>query len=298
MADLVIGTFEGLSSLRTGNETLLLTTISRQTAQAPEGAPLAAARERSGEMAVVRGERDGDVLFEATIVEIVSDLVGRTLQQLIDRGQLDHATLQSGIRATLNTFTGGPADPVPESPDDALLTCALVVGHTRPAPGAVNQDGETEFGFNDALAKEIKRRVRKARVEIVHRDEPNDLNGLPAKINALQPDFILSLHCNAFNTQAGGTETLHWHTSTKGRRFAEITREHLLEALNLRKRKILAIDGGRGGHLLRFTNAPCVIAEPFFIDNSRELGRARERRDQLIDAYAAAIDEFADELSA
>ena len=48
----------------------------------------------------------------------------------------------------------------------------------------------------------------------------------------------------------------------------------------------------RGGYLLRYTHAPCVIAEPFFIDNDEDLARAREDPDGLALAYARAIDKI------
>jgi N-acetylmuramoyl-L-alanine amidase len=47
----------------------------------------------------------------------------------------------------------------------------------------------------------------------------------------------------------------------------------------------------RGGYLLRYTKAPCLIAEPFFIDNNNDLTRAQEDLDGLTSAYASAIDE-------
>jgi len=46
--------------------------------------------------------------------------------------------------------------------------------------------------------------------------------------------------------------------------------------------------------LLRYTNAPCVIAEPFFIDNHQDLARARDDLEGLAEAYANAIDAMAE----
>ncbi|UCG13233.1 MAG: N-acetylmuramoyl-L-alanine amidase [Deltaproteobacteria bacterium] len=49
----------------------------------------------------------------------------------------------------------------------------------------------------------------------------------------------------------------------------------------------------RGGYLLRYTNAPCVIAEPFFIDNDEDLAKANEDLAGLAAVYATAIDPMA-----
>lgn len=49
----------------------------------------------------------------------------------------------------------------------------------------------------------------------------------------------------------------------------------------------------RGGFLLRYTSMPCLIAEPFFIDNDEDLAKANSNRDELVQAYADAITEIA-----
>ncbi len=43
---------------------------------------------------------------------------------------------------------------------------------------------------------------------------------------------------------------------------------------------------------MRYTKAPCVISEPFFIDNDSDLDRARDDIEGLVAAYATAIDEI------
>lgn len=48
----------------------------------------------------------------------------------------------------------------------------------------------------------------------------------------------------------------------------------------------------RGGYLLRYTKAPAVISEPFFIDNDQDLSVARSDLEGLARAYASAIDEM------
>ena len=77
--------------------------------------------------------------------------------------------------------------------------------------------------------------------------------------------------------------------------MAEILLNHLVEHLKLPDRGIKPkTSEDRGGYLLRYTNAPCVIAEPFFIDNDSDLARAQEDKDidELAVAYAKAIEEI------
>lgn len=170
---------------------------------------------------------------------------------------------------------------------------ALVIGHKKARPGAKNIAAEvSEFDFNDRLAGIIENKVTNAFVQRVYR---RTYKTLPDDINELAPTFIISLHCNASLQPASGTEVLYYHRSTKGKQVAGIIQRHLLSQLDLRDRGIKGLSvEDRGGTLLKYTNAPCVIAEPFFIDNDSDLEKAQENVDSLALAYAAAIDEISE----
>ncbi len=86
---------------------------------------------------------------------------------------------------------------------------------------------------------------------------------------------------------------LYYHSSDAGRTIAEILQRCLVDFLSLPDRGIKPkTSEDRGGYLLRYTNAPCVIAEPFFIDNDHDLARAHEDLYGLAAAYTNAIDEI------
>lgn len=175
-----------------------------------------------------------------------------------------------------------------------MKKCALVIGHKKSSPGASNEMGLTEFAFNEKLAMEIEDEVNDVVTQRIYR---RTYNTLPSDINEFNPDFIISLHCNAFNKTASGTEVLYYHRSTKGKLMAEILNEKLLEALGLNNRGIKPKSAeDRGGYLLKSTQAPCVIAEPFFIDNNSDLKVVIDKRDALIKAYAASIESIANSI--
>lgn len=173
-----------------------------------------------------------------------------------------------------------------------MKICALVVGHRKGSPGAKNAvDGVTEFSFNDELAQFISSSTGDVKIVVVYRDS---YMGLPGKINELKPDFVISLHCNAFNTKASGTETLHHKRSTKGALLAAILQRRVVDALGLPNRGIKAKGvEERGGYLLKNTNAPCIILEPCFIDNDNDLKVVRDKKDVLAHAIIAGIHEYA-----
>ena len=170
-----------------------------------------------------------------------------------------------------------------------MKKCALVVGHKKSSPGASNKaSGLTEFIFNDKLAIDIEEEISGVEVQRVYR---RTYNSLPGDINELDPDLIVSLHCNAFDGSASGTEVLYYHRSTKGELIASILNEHLVESLGLKNRGIKPKTAeDRGGYLLKNTVAPCVIVEPFFIDNNEDLKTVTDKRNLLVKAYANGIE--------
>lgn len=171
--------------------------------------------------------------------------------------------------------------------------CALVIGHKKESPGAINKNSDlTEYDFNEKLAPLIERKVRNAGIHRVYR---RTYATLPGDINELDPDFIVSLHCNAYNGSASGSEILYYHRSPMGKEIAGILLEKVVNCLNLPDRGIKPRTAeDRGGYLLRYTMAPCVISEPFFIDNDNDLAQAMKHLDDLAQAYALAIDEISD----
>lgn len=180
------------------------------------------------------------------------------------------------------------------------MKVAIVVGHRKGSPGAINKiTGISEFSFNSDLAEFIKASIAFCQTVVVYRES---YQGLPGKINELQPDFIIAFHCNAYEPppgkpRASGTETLYHHSSSKSKKLATILQNKLVACLGLPDRGIKARGvEDRGGYLLKNTNAPCVIPEPFFIDNDEDLTIAQCHKDELALACIESIREFIDEL--
>jgi N-acetylmuramoyl-L-alanine amidase len=278
--DLIIGALKRGGYLRTKSEEILLTKIPMQAAESPELATLEVAPEDVGKMALVRGHLSGNVLYSAHIIEILSSVTTILFNMLLNKGVVTLEEFQNQL-SELESNEG-------EAREKKKL-CALVIGHKKYSHGAVNARANlSEFDFNEDLARHIEGKVQGTDIQRIYRRTYKEL---PGDINALGPDFIVSLHCNAFNGKVSGTEVLYYHRSEKGKRMAEILLNHLVKHLKLPNRGIKPMtseDGG--GYLLRYTDAPCVIAEPFFIDNDKDLARAQEDMDGLVAVYAAAID--------
>lgn len=157
--------------------------------------------------------------------------------------------------------------------------------------GAIGADGTHEHKFNrDELAPIVKRELEKMGycVDVIIQDKR--FSELPSRINTLNPDLIVSLHFNAFNGNATGTETLYWNSSKKGKVLASNIQTRMVDVLGLANRGIKPkFSGDRGAALLRDTKAPCVIVESIFGDNPHDLETARARMDELGKAIAEGV---------
>ena len=168
-------------------------------------------------------------------------------------------------------------------------TIALVIGHRKGSQGAYNAKHDlTEWMFNREVATRVQAEVPEC--VIIHR---HTYSVLPAQINVWDPKVVVSLHCNAYNTKAHGTETLYYDGSAKGQRLALIFQRHVVDALGLTDRGVKPkTSDDRGGYMLAETKAPAIICEPFFIDNNAELEAVlRDNKDALVNAYIAACRE-------
>lgn len=178
------------------------------------------------------------------------------------------------------------------------MRVAVVIGHSKTSQGARNSSFDvSEFEFNQKLAHDIEHNYGNLfnfdedEIIVVYRE--NGYVALPKEINELNPDLIVSLHCNAFNTHASGCEMLYYHKSRKGKEIARLFQNHLVQRLDNKDRGIKSkTTEDRGGYLLRYTKAPCIIVEPFFIDNDEDFLKADEcfNNGDLTKWYCEAID--------
>ena len=169
------------------------------------------------------------------------------------------------------------------------MKVVIVVGHSKHSVGACSKNFNVcEYQWNAEFAEDLAKLLNTECV-VIHRDT---LMTLPSIVNQEKPDFIVALHCNAYNTAVGGCETLYWHKSKSGKVAAAILQEKITFALYNKNRGIKPkTSEDRGGFLLRYTNAPCLIAEPFFIDNDIDFANAQMHRDSLLFAFKEAIEE-------
>ncbi len=77
-------------------------------------------------------------------------------------------------------------------------------------------------------------------------------------------DLYISLHCNAFNTKAYGTEV--FAISSTGRKYAQLVLNNLVK-LGFANR---GVKDGSKLYVVKNTNMPAILVEFFFIDSERD----------------------------
>ena len=173
--------------------------------------------------------------------------------------------------------------------------CALVFGHEKEFPGIINKNRNvSEFEFYEQLYRLVEKKVKHTVIYRVLRDSHTES---PDDFNELDPDFIISLHCNATDEKTSGTEVLYYHKSKIGKRIAEILIKYLVEYLGLPDRGAKPKNADdECGLLLCYSSAPYAIVKSFFMDNDLDVNRVLENPEGLADAFAKAIDEVSEKV--
>jgi len=193
---------------------------------------------------------------------------------------------------------------------------AIVVGHSKDAPGAVSAAGVSEFDWNTFLAESIVDAFYEAGISVRVFFRSQTIQGYSSKmarlveeVNVGSPKACLSLHFNAaFGPYVGkweGTSALHYPGSVKGQAFAKVLSEFVGRAQNTRWtakspgiRGAIAKkhnDDGAVLHIITDTNCPAVLLETHFGDNVAEHSRATTARDSgataqaILSAYKAVF---------
>jgi N-acetylmuramoyl-L-alanine amidase len=176
------------------------------------------------------------------------------------------------------------------------MRVALVIGHNKHNVGACNDSFEVcEYEFNKHLSYLIENYLEEnySDITVDRVFRKTTYYNLPNEINELEPDIIVSLHCNAFNNEVSGTETLYHYSSEKGKKLAYELQKGIVDVLELPDRGIKPTNfNDRGGFLLSKTKAVCVIIEPFFIDNDDDYLVAKSMERQLAEAIGKKINKY------
>ena len=111
--------------------------------------------------------------------------------------------------------------------------------------------------------------------------------------NYWAPDLFVSIHCNAFNGNARGTETVYYEYSVEGKNLAQAIQNQIVSRLGTVDRGIkYKIADGYDAYVLKYTKCPAVLIETAFIDNFDDNNLLANRQDDFARAIARGITDF------
>ena len=165
-------------------------------------------------------------------------------------------------------------------------TVVIDPGHGGADPGAVNKVDqsikEKDYTLDTSLA--TAEYLRKNNINVVltrETDLPSNqklsLAERSSLSNSINPDLLVSVHFNSYNTVARGIEAFYKYKDRNGgtsKTLASNVLNSVLEKFNLPNRGIKTRVGDDGVtdyyHMIREVNAPAIIIESSFIDNEED----------------------------
>lgn len=153
--------------------------------------------------------------------------------------------------------------------------------------GAVNLNtGRRECDVARDAGKMLMRYLETAGCEVKTLQDDN-LGLVCETSNGWGADIFVSLHCNAFNTQARGTETLY--KSFNGQRLANDIQSQIIRSIDTVDRGVKKRDDL---WVLNGTDATAVLVEMAFIDNDDDLEMLNNDLDTIVRAIARGITDY------
>ena len=167
-----------------------------------------------------------------------------------------------------------------------------------PDPGAVNSGtGLRECDVAKNIAVLVEKYLTQAGVSVSGNLQSNSLYEVVSASNNIDADVFVSIHCNAFNGVAHGTETWHYHTSKYGKLLAGCIQRQIVDALGTADRGIKGAvpHTDNSLYVLNNTDAVAVLVETAFIDNADDEVVLRTKQDEFASAIARGITDFEQE---
>lgn len=162
-------------------------------------------------------------------------------------------------------------------------------GHDRDVDsGAVNAHldlRECDLAYD--LGCLVKERLERNGIAVVF-GQHDDLYAVCDEANREQADVFVSIHFNAFNTRATGTETLISGTPDS-LLLGHCLQSNIKAALCLPDR---GIKERPGFFVLRNTTMPAVLAEICFVDNDYDIKRYMGHAEEVASAIATGIMQY------
>lgn len=163
-------------------------------------------------------------------------------------------------------------------------------GHGGIDPGAVSKNGTKEADITKKVCSLLACQLIQKGFNVEYFQQKKSFIEVSETENNSKSDLFISIHCNSFtDSKAKGVEVLHYPTSTKGLKYAQIIQNELVEATTLHDRGIKA---RADLHVLKRTKAVAILVELAFISNPEEEKLLLEEPKIFADAIAEGIKKY------
>ena len=162
----------------------------------------------------------------------------------------------------------------------------------NPDPGACGC-GLRECDVAKSVADLVADYLKMAGVEVVGNLQNDGLYDIVSASNRTDADIFISIHCNACNGVAQGTEVWHYYGSSEGEKLAQCIQNQIVDALGTVDRGTKGAKPDVNGlYVLSNTDAVAVLIELAFIDNESDAALLRERKDDFARAIARGVTDY------
>lgn len=159
----------------------------------------------------------------------------------------------------------------------------------NPDPGACGC-GLRECDVAKSVADLVAGYLVAAGVEVVGNMQDDDLYAITSAANASGADIFISIHCNAFNGSAQGTEVEVHPGSSAGRALGNCIQRQIVDSLGTADR---GLKDRLDLWVIKRTDMPTVLVELAFIDHEGDAALLRDRQDDFARAIARGVTDYA-----
>ena len=156
-------------------------------------------------------------------------------------------------------------------------------------PGAVNESmGLCENEIAAAVGQLVAGYLRGAGCEVKSLQHES-LRRIYDTANDWGADLFVSIHCNAFNGIAEGTEVLTYPDDEEGHKLADCIQRQIVDSMGTVDRGVKDRDNLA---VLNGTDMPAVLVEMAFIDNDNDAILLQDEQDAFARAIARGVTDY------
>ena len=170
------------------------------------------------------------------------------------------------------------------------MKITINAGHApngNPDPGACGFGlRESDVAYN--VSKLVEHYLNAVGIETVF-VQSDELAEITYTANESDSDLFISIHCNAFNGNAKGTEVCVYNLYGEGAKLGQCIQDQIVNSLNTVDR---GLKERSGLYVLKHTNMPAVLVELAFIDNPDDNSLLRDNQDDFARAIARGVTDY------